>query len=200
MLEKLSAFMDRLSSLPHWQIALLALFVVGALAGGYMILRPTPRPESVFHSTEETSMDEPLQLTVYVTGAVNHPGVIRLEEGDRIIDAIEEAGGPLPEANLESLNLAQTVQDGQKILVPRMEETANSGLYPSGESQSNAMVNINLAVQKDLEELPGIGPTLAERIVDYREKKGGFKSIEELKQVSGIGEKKFEEIRDLIEI
>jgi competence protein ComEA len=200
MLEKFSAFLDRLSSLPYWQIALLVMLIVGASVGGYFILRPVPRPQSVFHSMEEAATEEPRQLTVYVTGAVCHPGVIRLEEGDRIIDAIEEAGGPLPEANLESLNLAQTVQDGQKILVPRVEETGNGGLHPSGEAGNDAKVNINLAAQRELEELPGIGPTLAERIVAYREKKGGFKSVDELKQVSGIGDKKFEEISDLIEI
>jgi competence protein ComEA len=200
MLERFSAFLDKLSSLPYWQIALLALLVVGSSIGGYIILRPAPHPQSVFHSTEETAVDEPRQMTVYVTGAVNHPGVIRLDEGDRIIDAIEEAGGPLSEANLESLNLAQTVQDGQKILVPRVGETGSGGLHPSGETGNYAKVNINLADMRELEELPGIGPTLAERIVAYREKKGGFRSVDELKQVSGIGDKKFEEIRDLIEI
>jgi competence protein ComEA len=200
MLEKFSAFVDRLGSLPYWQIALLTILFVGAVIGGYFFLRPAPRPESVFHPAEEPIADEPLQLTVYVTGAVDHPGVIRLEEGGRIIDAIEEAGGPLPEADLESLNLAQIVQDGQKILVPRLGETANGEPLSTGGTGVGALVNINLAGQRELEELPGIGPTLAERIVAYREKKGGFKNVDELKQVSGIGEKKFEEIHDLVEI
>lgn len=199
-MEKFSAFLDKLSGLPYWQIALLALLVAGAAVGGYFVLRPPPRPESSFHPAEGTAPEERPQLTVHVAGAVSHPGVVLLEEGDRVIDAIEEAGGPLPEADLEGLNLAQAVQDGQKILVPREGETKDGGLNPSGKGGSGGKVNLNSAGQRELEELPGIGPTLAERIIAYREKKGGFKSVEELKQVSGIGEKKFEELRDLVEI
>jgi competence protein ComEA len=200
MLEKLSDLLDKLRSLPHWQVALLSLLVVGAMVAGYLVLWPAPRPVRVFHAGAEEAPAEARQVAVYVAGAVIHPGVIRLEEGKRVVDAIEAAGGPLQEADLESLNLAQTVQDGQKILIPRRGE-GQGGAGSRGESgKAGGKVNINLAGPKELEELPGIGPTLAERIVAYRENKGAFKSIDELKKVSGIGEKKFEEIRDLIEV
>jgi len=203
MLEKLSSFLDRLSSLPYWQIAVLVVIIAGALVGGYFILRPAPRPAGIFQSLEEEAVGDAgeqggSELTVHVAGSVSHPGVVLLEEGDRVIDAIVAAGGPLPEADLERLNLAQVVQDGQKITVSAKGavEGAQSGTTDSEEER----INLNTSSRSELEELPGIGPTLAERIIAYRDKKGGFRSIEELKQVSGIGEKKFEELRDLVEI
>jgi len=203
MLEKLSSFLDRLSGLPYWQIAVLVILITGALVGGYFILRPAPRPAGVFQSLEEeTAVDTGQrgrsELTVHVAGSVSHPGVVLLEEGDRVIDAIVAAGGPLPEADLERLNLAQVVQDGQKITVP--VEGAVENTHVDITDGAGERINLNTSSRSELEELPGIGPTLAERIIAYREKKGGFSSVEELKQVSGIGEKKFEEIRDMIEI
>ena len=198
MLDRISAFLDKLAGLPYWQTAVLAFLVIGAGLAGYLVLRPPSRPESRLHSTQEAEVPQALELTVHVVGAVSYPGVYRLEEGDRVIDAIEEAGGPLPEADLEALNLAQTVHDGQKVMVPRQGEgTASASGEGEGES---ARININHASEMELEELPGIGPTLAGRIVSYREKNGGFRSVEELKKVAGIGEKKFEELKDLVEI
>jgi competence protein ComEA len=199
MLEKISSFLDGLASLPYWQSAVVALLVVGLSVGAYFVLRPAPRPGGDFHAVEESEPVQNRELTVHVAGAVGHPGVVRLDEGDRVLDAIEEAGGPLPEADLESLNLAQTVQDGQKILVPSIGKTADGRAGFSGEAGATK-VNINSASRRELEELPGIGPTLAERIVDYREKTGGFRSVDELKQVSGIGDKKFDELKDLVEV
>jgi competence protein ComEA len=200
MLEYISNLVDRLNRLPYWQVGLLILLLICIVAGGYIMLKPPPRPTPDFVPNEETAAREPQQLTVHVAGAVKNPGVVRIEEGKRVIDAIEQAGGPLPEADLDALNLAQQVQDGQRINVPRQgEATVGAGTGATG-NESGHKVNINLASARELEELPGIGPTLAERIVAYREKKGGFKKVDELKQVSGIGEKKFEELRDYVEI
>ena len=199
LLDKLSAFLDRIGNLPYWQMGVLAVLIAALAAGGYFIVRPAPRHEGDFLPAQEAAVEEPRELTVHVAGAVCHPGVVRMREGDRVIDAIEEAGGPLPEADLESLNLAQQVNDGQKILVHKVGENAGERPGIPGET-GGGKVNINLASHSELEELPGIGPTLAERITAYREKAGGFRSIEELKQVSGIGEKKFEEIKDLVEL
>lgn len=198
MLENLTTFWYKVSRMPYWQIALLAVLSLAGLVGGCFVLRTPPRPAPDFHSSEEVASEEPQQLTVHVAGAVNYPGVVRLQEGERVIDAIEEAGGPLPEADLDGLNLAQPIQDGQRIIVPRQGEAPAES--KGGGDTRGPKVNINLAGQRELEELPGIGPTLAQRIIAYREKKGGFKNIEELKQVGGIGEKKFEELRDYIEI
>ncbi|MDY6794190.1 MAG: ComEA family DNA-binding protein [Actinomycetota bacterium] len=196
MLDRFSAFLDRLIKLPYWQLALLALLLAAGAILGYILLRPPLRPDSQFHAVEEATLEEPRELTVHVAGAVSQPGVYRLEEGDRVVDAVEEAGGPLPEADLDGLNLAQEVQDGQKVVIPQRGE-------PDGEAtkdESSDRVCLNGASQDELEELPGIGPKLAGRIIAYREKNGGFRNVEELKQVAGIGDKKLAELRDLVQI
>ncbi|MEW6552930.1 MAG: helix-hairpin-helix domain-containing protein [Actinomycetota bacterium] len=202
MLERFSAFLDRLIGLPYWQLALLAVLAAGLAVGGYFVLRPAPRQLGEFQAAAETAADDPSpdegELTVHVAGAVVNPGVVLLAPGDRVMDAVAAAGGPLPEADLDGLNLAQPVQDGQKITVPCQGEAEAT---PSpGSGGESGKIDLNTAGLEELEKLPGIGPTLAERIISYREKKGGFRSVEELKQVSGIGDKKFEEIRDLVEI
>jgi competence protein ComEA len=198
ILDRISAFLDSVASLPYWQMAVLAALVAAVVAGGYLVLSPAPRPQGDFLPAEEAAPDEPCELTVYVAGAVRHPGVVRLEEGSRVVEAIEEAGGPLPDADLESLNLAQQVQDGQKITVPGQGQSV--GEVEAVTAGAGGKVSINQASARELEELPGIGPTLAGRIIAYREKTGGFKSIEELRQVSGIGEKKYAEIEELVEL
>lgn len=199
MLERFSAFLDGLTGLPYWQIAVLVILVVGTVAGGYLFLRPPSRPAGDFQPAHEEAAEAVRhELTVYVAGAVRHPGVVLLAEGDRVIDAIEAAGGPLPEADLEALNLAQAVQDGQKIAVPAEGAAVRDAGAPAGEE--GRKTNINTAGREELEKLPGIGPTLAQRIIDYREDKGGFRNVDELKKVSGIGDKKFAELRDLVEI
>lgn len=197
MLERISSFLDRFSSLPFWQLAVIAALALAAVVGGYFILRPLPRPAGTFHAVEEEE-PEGSRMTVHVAGAVVHPGVVLLDRGARVLDALQQAGGPLPEADLDSLNLAQVVQDGQKIIVPRKGEVLPGAADSTGSGKGR--VSINTAEQSELERLPGIGPTLAERIIAYRDRNGGFKSVEELKRVSGIGQKKFEEIRDLVEI
>ncbi|MGB9791141.1 MAG: helix-hairpin-helix domain-containing protein [Thermacetogeniaceae bacterium] len=147
------------------------------------------------------------EVAVHVAGAVNRPGVYYFKEGSRVIDAVERAG-PLPEADLDSLNLAQPLADGVKIYVPKQGEAPQAPGMSSGMVQSSSpsytqgsKVNINTASAKELDEaLPGIGPTLAQRIVEYREQHGPFRSVEDIKNVSGIGERRFEQIKDLITI
>lgn len=199
LMDRFTAFLDRVAGLPRWQIAVLAMCVVVVLAGGYLLLKPPSRPAAEFVPAgdgQEGVSPPPREVMVYVAGEVMSPGVVRMREGSRVIDALEQAGGPTQQADLEALNLAQPLQDGQKIQVPRLgEETAGRA-----QGTGSGKVNINLASREEIEKLPGIGPTLAERIVEYRESKGGFKSVDELRQVSGIGEKKFAEIRELVEV
>lgn len=133
-------------------------------------------------------------LVIYVTGAVSHPGVFKIKSGSRIIDAINQAGGLVPGADCSNLNLAQEVKDGMQIQVP-----ANIGQQQEFSSKSEkGKININTADKKELDQLPGVGPALAERIIEYRNTNGPFKDITELKKVSGIGDAKYRQIKDKI--
>jgi competence protein ComEA len=160
--------------------------------------------------TDETGSDELESKTiqVYVTGAVKNPGVYRLQEGDRMHQAVEMAEA-LPEADLKYLEMARSLVDGETIPVPAQGEipetpvpTSAGGSYSSGASNPNpTMVNINTASAQELaDKLDGIGPALGQRIVDYRTSNGPFKDIEEIKNVSGIGDKRFEAIKDKISV
>lgn len=136
---------------------------------------------------------EPAQVyvTVHISGCVAKPDqLVTLPEGSRISDAIAAAGGATEEADLSRLNLAALLKDGQKITVPSQnEEQAGSG-----------PVNINTASLEELDTLPGIGPSLAQRIITYREENGAFADIAELMNVSGIGEKLFSQLEEKIRI
>ncbi len=136
-------------------------------------------------------------VVVHVAGQVVNPGTYKFSSDKRVDDAIKEAI-PLPDADLDSLNLAELLKDEQRIFVPSLVVQENTKGVSS--SQGNDLININSAEQAELETLPGIGPTLAQRIIEYREVNGGFKTIEEIKSVSGIGDKRFEDIKDKITI
>ena len=154
------------------------------------------------------------KIAIHIIGQVQQPGLIYLNEGARIADAIEEAGGETKEADLSQVNLAYVLQDGQKIYIPNKKEkittyiiqdVGNNGVVEDNsninlEKGENKKVNINTANQTELDELPGIGDSIAQRIIDYREQNGSFKSIEELKEVKGIGDAKFEEIREHVTV
>lgn len=144
------------------------------------------------------------EVVVHVAGAVARSGVYHLPAGSRVVDAIEAAGGAAAEADVNALNLAQPLVDGQKVLVPQAGEVAPGGAAggaaagPLGSSGGSAKVNINAAGLAELETLPGIGPALAQRILDYRAAHGPFRSLEDLKNVSGIGDMRFAELKDYI--
>ena len=148
-----------------------------------------------------------VRVTVHVAGAVAKPGVYDLAGGARVIDAIEAAGGGAPDADLNRLNLAAKVADGQRVLVQRVGEAAPAGSAAAGGSSSgggnadpSGLVNLNSATQAELEALPGIGPSLAGAIVTERERRGGFRSVNELRDVRGIGEKRFADLKDKVTI
>ncbi|MTI95626.1 MAG: hypothetical protein FH749_09070 [Firmicutes bacterium] len=139
---------------------------------------------------ESTEADA--SVLVHVAGAVNNPGVYELTYGARVQDALAAAGGIKSEGNADTLNLAAYVFDGQKIYVPALQRAEQT------ESQTNGLININVANLSELQTLPGIGPAIAERIITYREQTGGFSSPEDIMNVDRIGPKTFENIRSLI--
>ena len=149
------------------------------------------------------------EIVVHVTGEVNKQGIVVLKSKSRIADAINEAGGATKEADLNQINLAYILEDGQKIYIPNKNEKIDEDEYitegnrnniGNNNSKEGEKVNINEAMQTELEELPGIGPSLASRIIEYREQNGDFKKIEELQNVKGIGDAKYNDIKDKVTV
>lgn len=152
-------------------------------------------------SSSVESIESEGMIVVYITGAVQNPGVIDIPEDSRVIDAINAAGGVTSSADLESINMAQRVKDGQHVTVPEISVDENGNRVASkksGSSSKNSLVNINTADESELISLPGIGPATAKKIIDYRENNGAFIDIEDIKKVRGIGNAKFESMKDLI--
>ena len=151
-------------------------------------------------STENTQL--PQTIKVHIAGSVLNEGIVELEEGARIADAIEAAGGITPDANMQNVNLAYKIQDGQKIYIPNANDEPETEIVQSEEVQltETGLVNLNTATQTELELLSGIGPSTATKIIEYREQNGKFTSIEELKEVPGIGDSKFTAIESDITV
>lgn len=144
-------------------------------------------------------------VTVHVCGAVKNPGVYKLSSTKRVIDAVEAAGGATAQANLNAINLAAQLKDGQQVPIPVQnpampQPSGTSGSQSAGSTANTGTasqtININSADLNTLKQLPGIGDVLAQRIIDYRTEHGMFNSVDELKNVSGIGEKKFADLKD----
>ncbi len=193
-----------LAGLGRGEMAALALVGLVITAGaGFWYVRSLPRPIQTVELSQPLPGPTPSPAVVYahVAGWVKEPGVYELRQGDRVIDALEQAGGPRRGADLDSLNLAALVMDGQQVLVLR--RTAVSGAVggdPSVQGAQPQKVNLNLATAEELESLPGIGEVLAQRIIDHREGNGPFTSVDELVEVSGIGEARLEDIRDEVTV
>lgn len=182
--------------------------------GNTKVIDLSQPPSAPVAPTDASTVQEiPTQpeVVVHVSGAVKHAGVYRLGPQSRIADALEQAGGASELADLDALNLAEPLQDGQKIYVPRKGETSVS--QPATVSWSPARrsaprtktaaapqfpINLNTATAEQLEALPGIGPALAQRIVEYRQMQGRFQSVDELLEVRGIGTKRLENIRPYV--
>jgi competence protein ComEA len=196
----------------------LAGLLAALLAGAYLwwsrpeprpapqpIVRPAAQPAIAPPMGASTPTPSPSPLVVDVAGKVRHPGVVSLPPGARVIDAIKEAGGVRPGTKTGTLNLARHVVDGEQILVgvnatpaPTSPPTGTSGA--PGPAAQGPPMDLNSATATQLDQLPGVGPVLAQRIVDYRTQHGGFRSVDELRQVSGIGDAKYADIKSLVRI
>ncbi len=185
------------------------ILVIAAILGGYRLVEAWPRDEPIeitLPTPAETRPSEtctPASILIHVVGAVERPGVYTLPEGSRLCDAVDAAGGLAEEADPERVNLADYVSDAQQIYVPRVGgdvPPAPTAMAASSRSEGGAagLINLNTATSAELESLPGIGPALAERIIAYREGTGPFTSPEEVINVSGIGDTRYEQIRGLI--
>lgn len=176
----------------------------------------TKDEESTFISTNELYVTEEVEeneseeeeIIVHIDGEVLNPGIVHLPTGARITDAIEAAGGTTELTNISIINLAYELQDGQKIYIPSIydskeityiqNDAGNNVLDESSSGSQSLLININTATQAELETLPGIGSATATKVIDYRTKNGKFKKIEDIMNVSGIGEAKFNNIKDYI--
>lgn len=162
-------------------------FTLAPKAAAPLIIEPPP---------EQTEPEDALPQTimVHVAGAVASPGVYQLPEGARVHEALEAAGGALPDGDPHALNLAEPLYDGRRITVP----LAGAAEFSGGTEIDSQKVNINTATAAELESLPGIGPAKAAAIIRYRENNGPFRNAEDLAQVSGIGAATVEALRDHI--
>ena len=198
----------------------LAVFVALCLAvlAAVLFLRPDPvvyaipdqnETGSATLATEVPSETKASEIYVYVSGAVSEPSVVTLKPDARVTDAVQEAGGLLEEADTSRINLAAPLTDGQHIHVPRVDEeipaelaapaTGSGGKSAAGQESAAGAVHLNSATTEQLEQVPGIGPVMAERIVKWRDEHGGFAAIEDLLEVEGIGEKTLEELKPYVD-
>lgn len=140
------------------------------------------------------------KIVVYVTGAVNNPGVIELPADSRIIDAVNKCGGMNESADPENINMAQKVTDGSQIKIPDKSNSDTAAGNAPAAADKSGRININTADETELDKLPGVGPAMAKRIVEYRQNNGRFQSAEDLKKVRGIGDSKYTALKDKITI
>jgi len=204
--------MDQLKT--HYRAYILFCSTLSLIVGG-VIGYFTPRPQksdlpspivvSTPLPTPTPFTPTPMPLRVYVSGAVEQAGVYELNPGSIVQDVVTAAGGPAPDADLESINLARELQDQQHVYVPREGEpnpppAVSGGASDEGGVAAGATVDINTATAAELETLPRVGPVTAQDIVEYREANGPFETIEELQEVPGIGPATFAGFADMITV
>lgn len=162
------------------------------------------------NSNETNTLEEEKnEIVVHITGAIKQEGVYKLEENSRVTDIVELAGGLREDADMSKINLALILEDGMKINIPSVNENLeesedkvveNTIDINKSENNITKKININTASKEELDTLPGIGEATAQKIIEYRNKNGKFSNIEEIKEVSGIGDSKFEKIKDYIKV
>lgn len=196
--------------MPMYKKSLLVLFCIALFASVstfyYLYTQEDTTPIITDNMQTQTQYkQEDTTITVYVSGEVNSPGLVELPSDSRIADAIKACGDFTPLADKAKINLAQKLTDGMQIQVSSKAPVINSNEQvndtnsnsPNNNSSSN-LININTATKEDLDTLPGIGPATAQKIIDYRQEHGNFSSIEDIKNVKGIGEAKFSKMQDKI--
>ena len=191
------------ASLTRPQLAVILLLILALCIGSFLAYsRSRPRRVEVSGAGEATaSAPGARTITVHVAGAVLSPGLCRLWEGSRVADALEKAGGASADAQLDDLNLAGKLADGQKVMVPRKAQPEAQPAAGQVTAQpASTLVNLNTATPEQLDALPGVGPAMAAKIIEYRQKNGPFTTVDELDDVSGIGPSKLEALRDLVTI
>jgi len=208
--------MDILNKKQKIIIMIIAIFMV--LFIGFYIVRKTNSSQYVELETEENEIieniikkeeileDEKQNVIIHVVGEVKKQGIVQVKENSRISDVIEAAGGATSEADLSKINLAYAVKDGQKIYVPNINDETDIEIVieNAGENvlednnEKSSKVNINTATQTELETLNGVGPSTALKIINYRKENGNFERIEDIKNVPGIGDAKFESLKESI--
>jgi competence protein ComEA len=179
-------------------VAVLGLVLVLVLAGK-VLLRPArpvvPQPVRV---AEPATQTRATTIFVHVVGAVRRPGLYRLKDGSRVADAVRRAGGPTRKAQLELVNLAARISDGEQVVVPRRGSGAVVAGAAAGGLSATGPVHLNSATAEQLDGLPGVGPVTAQKILDYRRDHGAFGTVDELDAVPGIGPARLEQLRDLV--
>ena len=179
-------------------VVVVAILVLTVRATGASGARPElalPRAAPASPSTSAADV-----AVVYVVGAVQHPGLYRLPPSARVGDAVDAAGGATDEADLDSINLAAEVGDGDRVYVPRQGDNVDTGGDPAGDASPPQTLHLNTASAADLEALPGVGPSLANAIVEYRRQHGRFQSVDGLLEVPGIGPAKLAALRTRLKL
>jgi competence protein ComEA len=193
-----------LSTLSRGRAVAGALLLIAALflAGRYFAGAGTATKSgpTVAAAAGELRAEPRPRLIVHVVGAVRRPGLYRLADGARIADALRRAGGATRRADLSLVNLAAPVSDGTQVVVPRRVPQATGGSAAPGSSAAPAAgpIHLNTATVEQLDELPGVGPVTAQKIVDYREQHGAFSSVDDLDAIPGIGPARLEQLRELV--
>ena len=204
--------------MPMFRKSMLVLLLLALVAGGGALYGMQAQQDATTldaatqpAAASSSGMAQEAGLTVYVTGAVNQPGVVTVASGARVADAVNACGGLSPEADADAVNMAQAVKDGQQIRVPMKgaakaakdgtatKSAGGNGVVASPED-AGGLVNINTADEKALDALPGVGPATAQKIIEYRETEGAFQSPEDIMKVRGIGKAKYEKMKDKITI
>lgn len=193
--------------MPMYKKSLLILFCIALFASVSTFYYLYTQEDTTPIITDKTQdKQEDTTITVYVSGEVNSPGLVELPSDSRIADAIKACGDFTPLADKAKINLAQKLTDGMQIQVNSKAPVINSNEQvndtnsnsSSNNNSSSNLININTATKEDLDTLPGIGPATAQKIIDYRQEHGNFSSIEDIKNVKGIGEAKFSKMQDKI--